>query len=102
MCHTSAKVRTPLGRLKRRDLLAGVEEALRVERPLDPGVQVERGLRPLTRELAALGPADAVLPRDRASKPDGKLEEVLRGSLGPLELCFAVRFHEEGRMQVAV
>src|SRR5262245_59524952 len=83
-----------------RELLAGVEQPFRVERPLDLLVQLERPRRPLTRELSALDPTDAVLARDRAAEPHGEPEELLGRLFRPRELV--VGRDEEGRVQVAV
>ena len=51
-----------------RELLARVQQVLRVEEALDLLVQVERARAPLARELAALQEAEAVLARDRAAE----------------------------------
>src|SRR5437660_316554 len=59
------------------ELLARIEQALRVEDPLDRLVQLDRARRPLLRELAALEVAQAVLAGDRAAEPDGRVDELL-------------------------
>src|SRR6185312_1827486 len=51
-----------------RELLARIQEVLGVERQLDPLVQLDRALRPLARELAALEQPHPVLPRDRPAE----------------------------------
>ncbi len=62
-----------------RQLLAGVQQPLRVEGKLDLFVQLERPRGPLAGELPALEPADPVLAADRAAELDGERKELLDG-----------------------
>src|SRR4051812_1642837 len=85
-----------------RQLLAGVEQAPRVEQPLDPLVERDRGGWPLVAEVAVLDLADAVLAGDRPAELVGAGEELVgggdragaRGGVGAVE--------QEARVQVAV
>src|SRR5262249_11330495 len=83
-------------------LLAGVHEALRVERVLHGPVQLEQTRCPLPRERAALDQAGAVLPRDRAAQLDGQREQVLRSRVRTRELALVGRVEHERRVEVPV
>src|SRR5579859_708417 len=83
-------------------LLARVEEALRVERPLDCLVQLDGPRRPLLLELPALQPAGAVFARDRAAEPYRQTDELLARGPGAGPFVLALRREEERRVEVAV
>ena len=57
---------------------ARVEDAVRVERGLDPAHQCELGRILELEEVALLGPADAVLARDRAAERHARREQVVQ------------------------
>src|SRR5258708_29975218 len=83
-------------------LLAGVQQVLRVEGPLDPVVQVVARWAELVLELAALQPADAVLAADRAAEAQRELEQLVARVVGALLFVEIVGREEERGVDVAV
>src|SRR5690606_2475001 len=65
---------------------AGVEDPLRVERPLDPPVAVDDGVADVPGQPGLLGAPDAVLAGDRAAQPDREVHHLAVGGLGVLLL----------------
>src|SRR6266496_187659 len=84
------------------DLLAGVEQALRVEDALDLVVELERARRPLALELPPLQPADAVLAGNGSAEAHRQGEQLCGRNVRPGELVLVMRGDEERRVQVAV
>src|SRR5215212_900431 len=83
-------------------LLPGVEQALRVERLLDRGVEPVRLGAPLALELAAFQPADAVLAADRPAEADREVEQVVAGRVGAALLGWILGREQERGVDVAV
>src|SRR3990170_3935082 len=82
--------------------LAGVQDPVRVECPLDALHQRNLVLGQLQRQERRLRKADAVLAADRPFKrDDARKQHVLRG-VRPLDLLRIVRIHHEIDVNVAV
>src|SRR5512134_3978984 len=88
--------------LQRGDVLAGVEQAGRVERPLDAAEALELRAGELRAHLVDLLDADAVLAGDRAADLDALLEHLAGELLGAMQLVRVVRVEQDQRVQVAV
>src|SRR5262249_50677338 len=86
----------------RLDLLAGIEQSLRVEGPLQLAMQLHCARAPLALEPAPLRPADPVLAGDRAAEPDRHREELFGPGPGAVELRLVARVDDEVRVHVAV
>src|ERR1700722_9338830 len=84
------------------ELLARVQQTLRIERELDLLVQLDRSRVPLVREQAALEHADAMLGGDRAPEPADEFEQLVPDRLGRCELLLARWVDEHRRVDVAV
>src|SRR5258708_9485042 len=99
-----AHVRTaPLGAaLERRHRLAGVEDAVRIERALHVMERGELGRAELHAHLAQLLDAHAVLAGDRAAHFHAALEDAPAQLLGALDLSRPVGVVEDARVDVAV
>src|SRR3954462_14201908 len=83
-------------------LLARVQQVLRVERLLQPRMQVVADGTELPLELSALQPADSVLPGDGSAEMERELEELVAGGISAPLLVGVVGREEEGRVDVAV
>src|SRR5207253_3141441 len=86
----------------RRDLLAGVEQALGVEDALDLLLKHRASAAQLRGEMRQLEDAHAVLARDGAADRDRPGRELVHGGEGSALLHGVVRREQEARMDVAV
>src|SRR3954468_5635856 len=89
-------------RLRSRQLLARIEQALGVQRVLDGPVDPHGGRVPLAREPPALEHPDAVLAGDRPARVQSEGEELLHRRLGPGQLLAVAGVEQERGVQVAV
>ena len=89
-------------RCKRREHLAGIEQALVVEGAFDALLLVEIDLGKHHRHQIALFDADAVLAGEHAADLDAQPQDIGAELLGAFELAGIVGVVEDQRMQIAV
>src|SRR5579862_5325950 len=87
---------------ERRHRLAGIQQAVWIERPLDREETLERLGRELRAHAADLLDAHAVLAGDRAADIDAKLEDAIAELDGAFTIAGLVRVEQDQRMQIAV
>src|SRR5688500_13324569 len=85
-----------------REDLAGVEDAGRIERVLDPFHERDGVGRQLDRQEGGLGEPDAVLAADRAFERDDTLEERLLRHARASDLLFVVRVDHDVHVDVPI
>ena len=88
--------------VQRREDLAGIEQALAVERAFEALLLVEVDLREHDRHEVAFLDADAMLTGQHAADLDAQPQDIGAEFLGALELAGRIRIVENERMQVAV
>src|SRR5215216_4926600 len=88
--------------MQRRKHLAGIEQALGVERAFEALLRLEVDLREHGRHEIALLHPDAVLAGEHAAHLDAQLEDLGAECFGALQLARLVGVVEDERMQVAV
>ena len=87
---------------QRRDDLARIEQAGRIEGPLDGAHPLALGRRELHAHRRQLLDADAVLAGDGAAHGDAEVEDLGAEGLGAMQLVAVVGIEQDQRMQVAV